>query len=703
MATRSRGRGGVRIPVRLDKSEAARDTKELADDIKRSIRPVVDVLDGARFAFDLVGTAITRLRNATSEVISIAAEQERVERRLTSAIQLRTRISRDDLDLLKASNAARQQLTGIGDEVQLQLQGTAALLGVEAQHLDVVTRATFGLAEITGQGLNEALRTVAKVYKGNTAALQEYGIKVASADVALDLLSDKFSVVEANSGTFAVQVDRLRSNFGDLLEELGNAVVKNEDVKKLLDDLSSATLEFIHELQENGPEARAVISEMVSDLRSLGSWISEHRDDIKLLAGLFVAARLAGAAGGIAGSLKNLGLGGVLGAAGRGAAGLAGRALPGVGAAFGGAGTAGTIATAGAGGLTAALLSVLLVPRTDRQTYAQGILEGILGERIDPTNTTRSTPRFRNTAFAGQGGDVDVEFGLGSEITSSSQDRERARDAARREEERKEREIERALARLKREAERRAAVQEGLRADELSATRAFNEQQGQLEVERLRAQRAEVEERNRTLFYGYSSKRELEAAELAATRSFTSELIGIGISGASGFVQALGAEFASGQPQLERITKGLLGTVLSSVGQSFIALGSAALAAASSTSAIPILWPIFGGPIGTAGAIGLISAGIGLQGFGAFASALGSSGGRAAAAARAPAARVPSFGVGSDARFRSPTLGNEGGVVQVINVNIDGSRGFMVGTDVELGRVIARLLKGNASFATVGG
>jgi hypothetical protein len=54
---------------------------------------------------------------------------------------------------------------------------------------------------------------------------------------------------------------------------------------------------------------------------------------------------------------------------------------------------------------------------------------------------------------------------------------------------------------------------------------------------------------------------------------------------------------------------------------------------------------------------------------------------------------------GQDARFRGPSGAGGGGRVTLINVSIDGSRGFMVGNDEEVARWLAQLMGGHAAFA----
>ena len=124
--------------------------------------------------------AIGAVVDVTSEYVKLAMEQERVERRAIAAIQTRASFSREELALLQEANAARQMQLGIGDEVQLQLQGTMAAMGVNKAQLDAATKAAIGLSEAMGMGLEEAAKLSAKALTGNVAALAEVGVKTTS-------------------------------------------------------------------------------------------------------------------------------------------------------------------------------------------------------------------------------------------------------------------------------------------------------------------------------------------------------------------------------------------------------------------------------------------------------------------------------------------------------------------------------------------
>ena len=188
--------------------------------------------------------AITAVVDVTSEYVKLAMEQERVERRAVAAIQARQTFTREELDLLQQANAARQQQLGIGDEVQLQLQGTMAAMGVAKGQLDAATRAAIGLSDAMGMGLEEAAKIAGKAFTGNVGALAEYGIKAKSAADAQAQLNALFDVAVASGRSLETRLNVLNANVGDFKEVLGGAVTQSGALKQGIDAMSSAVLEL---------------------------------------------------------------------------------------------------------------------------------------------------------------------------------------------------------------------------------------------------------------------------------------------------------------------------------------------------------------------------------------------------------------------------------------------------------------------------
>jgi hypothetical protein len=201
-------------------------------------------LELARAGWQALTGAIGAVVGATAEYVQLASEQERVERRAIAAIQARTSLTQAEYEALQAANAARQQQLGIGDEVQLQLQGTLASMGVGKAQLDAATRAAIGLSQAMGMGLEEAGKIAGKALTGNVAALQEYGIRVGSVSEAQTALNRLYEQSVAQSSSLATRYEVLTANIGDLKEVLGQTVTSSGVAKDALDALSAATVQL---------------------------------------------------------------------------------------------------------------------------------------------------------------------------------------------------------------------------------------------------------------------------------------------------------------------------------------------------------------------------------------------------------------------------------------------------------------------------
>lgn len=198
----------------------------------------------AQAGWNALTGAIGAVVDVTSEYVQLAMEQERVERRAIAAIQTRASFSREELALLQEANAARQMQLGIGDEVQLQLQGTMAAMGVNKGQLDAATKAAIGLSEAMGMGLEEAAKLSAKALTGNVAALAEVGIKVTTVADAQRQLNGLYEVALKQSTSLETRLKVLDAAYGDFKETLGQAVTQSGAAKRGIDAISIALTEL---------------------------------------------------------------------------------------------------------------------------------------------------------------------------------------------------------------------------------------------------------------------------------------------------------------------------------------------------------------------------------------------------------------------------------------------------------------------------
>ncbi|MEM6367776.1 MAG: hypothetical protein AAF851_05670 [Myxococcota bacterium] len=227
------------------------DDSEITKGLKRSVNSFLNASTAINQSLELVGKAyrlvagsVGAFAGAIDNLIDLASEQERAERRAIAAIRLRGQFTEENFQSLQRFNGAIQQSIGVGDEQLLQLQGTLAALGVMPGELENATRATIGLAEATGSDFNSAARLAARALGGQVSALTRYGISAKDAGDAQRQLNGLFAIAEANGQTLATRLAVLEANTGDFQEVLGQAVTRSGSLSASIDSLSGFVIEL---------------------------------------------------------------------------------------------------------------------------------------------------------------------------------------------------------------------------------------------------------------------------------------------------------------------------------------------------------------------------------------------------------------------------------------------------------------------------
>lgn len=528
------------IEIDTNERPAVAGLKRLVGAYKGSATELNAVTDLIAKGWGLVSGAIGGVLGSVKEAVQLAAEQERVELRAIAAIRQKNQFSREEFDLLQAANAERQKLLGIGDEAQLQLQGTLALMGVQKNQLSAVTDATIGLAGAFGLELAEAGKKVGKVLAGNFGELAEFGIQVKNLDEAQAALNETWLITQAQTGTLTTRLTALDAAYGDFKEVLGGAVNSSTAANNITQTLTDTLVSLTTFLAS--PEGRGAVNGFFQTFAS----------------GLSIAA----------GAGENL-------------------------------------------------VNVWDFWRK-RFTTAFG---GVVVEQLDDqgrSNIDRLKAQLLDlqaifdkiSAGGGLGGATPKPLGklTGLATTGSGQGPSGPPGSA------------------------------GL----------FNffEAEGQF-LARLQGRVSVLQEyRDRELEVNarFISAAQAQSNELAAIRQNEATAnkahFDSIITGAVTALASLTGQMAANAQGVDGAVKGIFGGLISTAGQMISALGSAALAAALGSTAIPWLAPIFGGPAGIAASAGIIAAGGLLQGLGGRLSSAGRSAATAAASDAGAAVRA---------------------------------------------------------------
>ena len=153
---------------------------------------------------------------------------------------------------LQAQAAALQKVTTFGDEEIIEAQALIASFIKEESQIKAATKATLDLAEAKGFSLVSAADLVSKTLGSSTNALTRYGIEVVGAVGSTErLVSLTENVATVFGGraakateTFSGKVKQLSNAWGDLLENVGEAITKNEGANESIDNLTKSVAEI---------------------------------------------------------------------------------------------------------------------------------------------------------------------------------------------------------------------------------------------------------------------------------------------------------------------------------------------------------------------------------------------------------------------------------------------------------------------------
>lgn len=178
-----------------------------------------------------------------------------------------------------------EKSTSIASEDILDLAGKIqTLTGVSASDLSKLTAVTLDFAKASNIGFETAGTLVSKALNGQTEALKRYGISLKDTGSQVGNLNSILTTFAQFQGTaadraltFSGRLKQLQIQFGNLLEEIGNIIIKNPLVLKSFDGLISAFEEIKTLIRENEKQFAKIVSfiasTFVSAIKLLGEAI----------------------------------------------------------------------------------------------------------------------------------------------------------------------------------------------------------------------------------------------------------------------------------------------------------------------------------------------------------------------------------------------------------------------------------------------
>ncbi len=233
---------GSDVKIGLDTTDAIKALNELnntvsgtADSISKNFKSLTAAGLIAAAAIETFQSVSRFIKSATDA----ASEQEDAINRLNVALKINGNFTEDTSKNLQGFAETLQRSSKFADDVILNnialLQSLAPL---SEKGLNVASQAAIDLASALRIDLETAFELVAKAANGNIGAFSRYGIEIKKGQTdaetfanTLDVLNSKFGgSAQSELNTFSGGLAKLKNTFGDLLEEVGNVVIKNQAV-----------------------------------------------------------------------------------------------------------------------------------------------------------------------------------------------------------------------------------------------------------------------------------------------------------------------------------------------------------------------------------------------------------------------------------------------------------------------------------------
>ena len=222
--------------------------------------------------------AFNALKNAASalfttfvtEGVQAAILQENAVNRMNTALALTGKYSKDAAKEMQDFASSMQQVTKYGDDAVLETGALIQSLGaLETQGLKRATAASIDMAAALGIDLKAAATLVGKAATGEISSFTRYGViieKGANAaetfERALTSLEKKFGGTAANQvKTYSGLHTQLTNTFGDLTEEIGNTIIKNQALLEVMAAINKKLIGVEGDLKGNQQAYKTLVGE----------------------------------------------------------------------------------------------------------------------------------------------------------------------------------------------------------------------------------------------------------------------------------------------------------------------------------------------------------------------------------------------------------------------------------------------------------
>ena len=231
----------VDIGINIDSKKAQKDLASFSKAASASIAGITNNVGKLAVGFAAVF--------GTKKLIDAASQQEASVQKLNTALALTGEFTEETSKSFQNFASELQANSTIGDELSLEMLALAKAMGATNDQAKQVVQAAADMSAITGTSLDSNVRNLAKSLGGVAGRLAEVEPNVRSltkeqllAGEAIDLVAKKYiGGAKSLTKTFSGAATQASNSFGDLLEKLGDYIIKNPI---MINALSFAAAQF---------------------------------------------------------------------------------------------------------------------------------------------------------------------------------------------------------------------------------------------------------------------------------------------------------------------------------------------------------------------------------------------------------------------------------------------------------------------------
>lgn len=282
----------------------AQQIEQKTQSLSKTFSNIRKVIAGAFVAYEV--------KQFFSESIRASIEQEQADMQLAQSIRQVGLNIETMLPYLRDLAIEFQNTTTRGDEEIQMMEALLLRFGVAPSKMRAVISAILDYATVTGKDLKTATFDVAKAIEGNLMMLQRYGVHIDKTtlqtrglDAVIEALNKKFGGAEsAVVNTYGGRLKQLSNVYGELKEQIGDVITKNEAVKDAMAKLSNVLIQIREDFKTSGTQANEFATQMgnligqvaeglpylIKLATTVGTWIAKAFQVAGIVIGNFVGA-----------------------------------------------------------------------------------------------------------------------------------------------------------------------------------------------------------------------------------------------------------------------------------------------------------------------------------------------------------------------------------------------------------------------------